>query len=233
MIKTCYVVTVVRRKCQKEDKILTRVFFPVVIPLSVILVTCTSLAQQSHQEVGYISIHGGAFASSLEGFHDIYGSTPPLDFGAGFAIPFFHHIGVCGDATYVSKNGTYNWPLPNWPGPAEYKQWILNGGIQYELILSEVYGFDLTAGVAFTAASEEYRTRGGVTRYGGFPGVASGSDKSIGYFAGFAFQRRLELTPLALFVAGQYISAPMTILRSEGNYGGITISAGIRYLFAL
>ena len=221
------------RNCQKEDNILRQIVFLTVIPLFVILLTHTSMAQPIHQEVGYVSVHAGAFASSLEGFHDIYGSVPALDFGVGFAIPLFNHIRFCGGASYVLKNGTYNWPLPDWPGPAEYRQWTLNGGVEYDLPLSTVYDLDLSAGVAFSTASEGYRTLRGTMRYGGLPGVVSGSDESIGYFAGFAFQRRLGLTPLALFIAGQYTSAPMTILRAEGNYGGVSMSAGLRYLFAL
>ena len=221
------------RNCQQEDNILRRVVFLIVIPLSVIPLTQMSMAQPIRQEIGYVSVHAGAFASSLEGFHDIYGSAPALDFGGGFAVPLINHIRFCGDVSYVLKDGTYYWPLPDWPGPAEFRQWTLNGGMEYDLALSRVYDLDLSAGVAFSAASEDYRTLRGTMRYGGLPGVVSGSDKSIGYFAGFAFQRQLELTPLALFIAGQYSFTPMTILHAEGNYGGITMSAGLRYLFAL
>jgi hypothetical protein len=196
----------------------------------------TSMAQTSQQGLVYVSAHAGGFVSSLEGFENIYDSRLGFAFGGGFGLPLLNHLYLHCDATYFSRTGSnILTALPTWtrPGPVNYRQWLVDGGLQYDFILSDRYSLNLLGGITFTSVSEDIHTYDLLSSPVGVDEIMPERGKVFGYFAGLSVERSFESSPFAIFADAQYNFTRMTMFYWTGNYGGVNVHAGVRYYFEL
>ena len=196
-----------------------------------------SVAQTSQLGSASVSLDFGGFVSSRSGFSDTYGSNLGLALGGGVGLPLTNHLYLCGKATYFSKSGTpwwYTYGYQNgvWTiisktreGSATFTQWIINGGLQYDFLLSKVYSLGVDGGVTYTNFSEKVESANGL-------GSSNESGRGIlGFYGGVSGERSFEESPFAIFVDAQYNNARLDVASAIGNYGGINLSVGVRYYF--
>jgi hypothetical protein len=141
-----------------------------------------------------------------------------------------------GKATHFSKTGvpiisTFNYEggrlvsiTETRNGTAKFKEWIFNGGLQYNLFPSEDFTLGVMGGVSYSKIFEEQRsTNGSVSS--GFEGAGI-----IGMFVGLGLERNFQTSPFTVFSEAQYNYSFLRFL-GLGEYGGLNLSLGIRYHF--
>ena len=195
------------------------------------------ISQTTELRSAFVSANLGGFVALREGFSKVYDSNIGFAFGAGLGLPLSTRMYLYGKATYFSKTGvpviyTYTYQNGNLvsvtetrDGTASFKQWIINGGLQYNVFLSEEYALPINGGVTYTRISEEQRSSSG--------SVSSSTDGTgiLGFFAGVGLERNFQDSPFSLFSEIQYNYSRRDILTQVGNYGGWNLTLGFRYYF--
>ncbi len=197
------------------------------------IIARTSVAQTNQLGAAYVSAHLGAFVTSQSGFSDTYDSNLGFAFGAGVGLPLANQLYLCAKVSYFSKSGTPWWYTYGQggiisrerSGSAKFSQWIVNGGLQYDFFLSRVYSLGIGAGLTYTSFSEKLQESNGT-------GSVNETGKGfLGFYGGLSSERSFEGSPFAIFADAQYNYARQVITAAVGNYGGVNLSAGVRYYF--
>ncbi len=196
------------------------------------------LSQTAHPNEAFVSINTGGFFSAHEDFAKIYNSNFGLTLGTGLGFPVYNRIYLLGKATYFSKTGTpivdtYNIDSNGKltknseirDGTASFKQWIIDGGLQYSFILTQDYAIGINGGIMFSIIREHQSSLNGT--------LSSAIEGSgiFGYFAGISLERHFTESPFSIFGEAQYNFSRSDILNLIGSYGGTNITIGLRYYF--
>jgi hypothetical protein len=205
------------------------------LSLLMLLSTTTLISQTTDNPSAFISANLGGFITAYEGFSKVYDSNIGFAFGAGLGLPLTNRLYIYGKATYFAKKGvpvvsTYNFQNGNLvsitetkDGSASYKQWIFNGGLQYNLALSNEFNLGINGGITYTRITEEKKSSN----------VSSSLNTSgvLGFFGGVGIEKKFQESPFAVFAESQYNYSRKDIIAAVGNYGGLNMSLGLRYFF--
>ena len=204
--------------------------------LAATFVENTAMAQTSEPRSPFISAHLGGFVTSLDGFDKVYDTNIGFVFGAGVGLPVSTRMYFYGKATYFAKsgvpvittysyqNGTFVSVAETRDGIATFRQWIFNGGMQYNIFLSEDYTLGISGGITYSRIAEDQRNS---------TGTVSSSISSTGFdfFGGLAAERNFAESPCSVFLETQFNYTRREIFILVGDYGGVNLSLGIRYYF--
>jgi hypothetical protein len=207
------------------------------ISLLIILSASPAVSQTVEQRSAFVSANLGGFVALREDFSKVYDSNLGFAFGGGLGLPLSSRMYLYGKATYFFKTGvpviyTYTYQDGNLvsiterrDGTASFKQWIINGGLQYNVFLSEDYTFPINGGITYTRISEEQRSSSG--------SLSSSIDGTgiLGLFGGVGVERNFQDSPFSVFAETQYNYSRRDILTAVGNYGGWNLTLGVRYYF--
>ena len=214
------------------SNIITKIF---IIAILIVHGQNQCLAQDRVSRKAFISIHSGTYLPSVDGFKETYHSPCAFINGLSLGIPFtneemFFYL----KAMYFQKSGTpigyhfeydeqtdkYN-TYTTQEGDVDYKQWLGNIGVQYNLCFKLTNIIILNGGITLVKISEKIKNS------------TAGSDgKGIsGYFLGIGYEKKI-LDKFSLFSEIQY-NFDFPILKELGiRSGGANINAGIRYYFS-
>ena len=190
----------------------------IVTVVLLILQDGTASAQSAPETTGYLSLSVGFFTTDNSRFSDTYDSPTSFVIGGGLGIPVVNRLHLVGKVTHFAKNSSDD--------TAHFKQWIVNGGLQYGLPLTEGVIMDFQAGVTYSSVSE-------VVSYGS-PGSSSSSltvNGMLGFWAGVGAERFFPHSPFSLFAELQYNITRSDVSALVGTYGGLNASLGFRYHF--
>ncbi|MFZ2323581.1 MAG: hypothetical protein WAV89_07790 [Ignavibacteriaceae bacterium] len=194
-------------------------------------------SQKENLKSAFLSVHSGAFLSSISDFDKTYDSQLGFVYGLGFGLPLSSRSYIYGKATLLSKSGTpviqsYNFEngVPVLvseirEGTSEFTQWIINGGYLYNLFLNQNWVIGINGGITYSIISEEQKNINGT--------VSSSVDGSgiFGFFIGVVIERNFDKSHFSVFFEPQFNFNRSDILRYVGNYGGLNLNFGARYYF--
>ena len=185
----------------------------------------------------FVSIHSGLFITSIENFEDTYDSQAGIVYGLGLGLPLSTKAFIYGKATLFSKNGTpvfRTYRFENGEttlidetreGSASFKQWIINGGILYNLLNNRIWILGVNGGITYSKISEEIKNSSGTTS-----SSVNGSG-ILGFFGGVVIEKKFDEKPISVFIDTQINITRSDVLSYVGNYGGINLNIGVRYFF--
>ena len=195
-------------------------------------------SQTTEPKSAFVSINTGGFITAHQDFTKVYSSSFGLTYGAGVGLPLSSRMHLYGKATYFSKTGvpvlysnTYDSTgaiiksTETKDGTATFKQWIVNGGLQYDFPLSEDFTVAINGGATYSSIKENRSSLNGTVN-GGINGSGI-----LGYFGGLSLEKSFPDSPFAVFAESQYNFSRNDILNFIGNYGGTNLTVGIRYYF--
>jgi hypothetical protein len=195
------------------------------------------LSQTQEATSAFISANAGGFISSREDFERTYNSRLGVAFGGGLGLPvspdaflylkatYFSKTGTPLITTIVLQNGTFIPTESPGSGTITFKQWIFNVGALQNFTISKGLNLGVNGGMTFSTFSEVAKDAAGST-------TESSTGKGLlGLFAGVDLEERIGDGPLRVFAESQYNFAWPIISSLIGNYGGINLTAGIRYFF--
>jgi len=205
------------------------------LSLLTLLLPTSLISQTTDHPSVFISVNIGGFITAYEDFSKVYDSNIGFAFGAGLGLPLTNKLYIYGKATYFAKKGvpvvsTYNYQngilvniVETRDGSASYKQWIYNGGLQYNFTLSDEYNLEINSGVTYTSIIEEKKSSN-VSSFLNSSGV-------LGLFCGVGIEKKFQESPFAVFTELQYNYSRKDIIVAVGNYSGINMTLGLRYFF--
>lgn len=198
----------------------------------------TSHAQDINVKSAFVSVNVGGFLIANNGFEKVYDSKLGFAPGISLGLPLSTHMYLCGKATYFFKNGvpvvstySYSFQDSTWTkiserkeGTARFREWIFNAGLLYNFFLSKEYTLGINGGATLINLYEnrESANSGSSTLTGG--GL-------LGYFGGAVLERNFENSPFTAFAEVQYNFSRNAIKAFVGDYGGLNLTAGVRYYF--
>jgi hypothetical protein len=195
------------------------------------------LIAQNHDHMAYVSGNVGGFISANKYFSKTYDSDFGFAFGAGFGVPILNDLYICGNVTYFTKNGipwlsTYDQNGHLVPtirvdnGTSTFRQWIVNGGLQYNYLVLEQFLFSVSGGITYSAITEK-----ATININNVTDVSQSGSGILGYYLGLGIERSFSNSSLSAFAEAQYNFSRDDIFNLIGNYGGANLSLGIRYYF--
>jgi len=175
--------------------------------------------------------------SANKDFDKTYNSRLGFAFGGAFGLPLSAQSFLYGKVTYFSKTGV---PLTYWVslqngtlvettvpgnGTVSFSQWIINFGALENVRLTKELALGINGGLTYSIFSEKAMSSGGFT-------TSTTTGKGLlGLFAGIDLENRFADSPISVFVEAQYNYAWPFISSLIGDYGGLNLTAGIRYYF--
>lgn len=186
---------------------------------------------------GYLSIHAGGFIISQSGFSNTYGSNLGPAFGVGLGLALTTHLFLCTKASYFTKQGTPLWVTYGFTngkstiisesrnGSANFREWILDGGMKYDFFISKPYNLGLEGGITVITFADRAQSANGQDSF------QDNGEGAFGFYAGLSLERRFKRNPFAVFADAQYNYALKNVATAVGNYGGMSLSLGVRYYF--
>ena len=203
----------------------------------ILLPLVVALSQTAEPPSGFISANAGGFLSAKKDFDKAYNSPLGFAFGGAFGLPLSAQTYLYGKVTYFSKTGVppiYTLGLQNGTlvettatgsGTATFRQWIINFGGLENINLTKELALGINGGLTYSLFSEEYRLSGSSS-------VLTSTGKGLlGIFAGVDLENRFADSPISVFAEAQYDYAWPFISFVIGDYGGLNLTAGIRYYF--
>jgi hypothetical protein len=196
-----------------------------------------AVSQTAEPPSAFISANAGGFMSAKKDFDKAYHSPLGFAFGGAFGLPVSAQTFLYGKVTYFSKTGVpliYTLSLQNGilagtttpgSGTAIFRQWIMNFGGLENVNLTKELSLGINGGLTYSMFSEEYRPSGSS------PGSTSTGRGLLGIFAGVDLEDRFADSPISVFAEAQYDYAWPFISFVIGDYGGLNLTAGIRYYF--
>lgn len=173
-------------------------------------------AQSPSHSRAFVSVGLGPYWTDRSGFAETYGSPTVLAGAGGFGLRVVPHLHLYGKVTYMAKKSLDE--------TAQFKQWLMNAGLEYGLPLLDNITLALQGGVAYSVVSEEMNEADGSSsslRGSGFQGL----------FAGVGAERPFEGSSCSLFAEIEYNTSRTDVASLVGEYGGLNITLGIRYRF--
>jgi hypothetical protein len=197
----------------------------------------TTSAQDSDKKAAYFSANMSAYSSPQSNSPSRNEGGTRIGGGLGFGINLFHNVYLYGKATYVAKSnyiGIYdnnyyrtevniseNLSMVN----ASMAQFVVNGGIQYNVILSKELTLGVLGGLTYTLVDQETRLFSGelVQRidYQSF----------YGYFGGVSAEKSFKNSDFSMFAEAiyNYIDDKSAYFRNV--FSGMNFTIGGRYYF--
>jgi hypothetical protein len=208
-----------------------------IVSAFILLSQSAVLSQTAELRSAFVSANVGVFVTANANFSKVYDSKAGFVFGGGIGLPLSTRAYLYGKVTYFSKSGvpviyTYTYQNGNLVsitetkgGTATFKQWIFNGGIQYNIFLSEDFTLGITGGIAYSRFSEEQRSpASSLTSTIDGTGV-------FGFFGGIGIEKNFQGSPFSVFAEAQYNYSRRDLVGVVGDYGGLNLDLGIRYYF--
>ncbi len=213
-----------------------KVKYAVLLLAPILTLSAPSFSQKTVQRPVFLFGHFGSFISGRDNFGKVYDSNIGFAFGGGIGLSLSSQIYLYGKATHFSKTGvpiisTYNYEggrlvsiTETREGTAKFKEWIFNGGLQYNLFPSEEFTVGVMGGITYSKIFEEQRAS--------ISSVSSSFEGAgiIGMFVGVGLERNFPTSPLTGFIEAQYNYSFLRFF-GLGEYGGLNLSLGIRYHF--
>jgi hypothetical protein len=174
-------------------------------------------AQSSSQVPAFVAVGFGPFWSERSGFAETYGSGPVLAGSVGFGLPVAHRLHLYGKVLYIARKSV--------DATAHFQQWLIDGGLQYSLPFVYNMTIAFQGGAAYSVVSED------ITE-------ADGSSTSLhgkgiqGLFLGLGAERPLDRSSWSVFAEVQYNPSWSDAASILSDYGGSSISLGLRYRFS-
>lgn len=175
-----------------------------------------ALAQSSGHTPAFLSLGLGPFWTDRSGFAETYGSSTVLAGAGGFGLPVARHVHAYGKVTYIARKSLDE--------TEKFKQWLMDAGLQYSLPLVENIAVAFQGGLAYSVVSEE------TVEADGSSSCVHGSG-FLGLFAGLGAERPLDRSSCSLFLEVQYTASRSDVASFVNDYGGLSITLGIRYRF--
>ena len=213
--------------------------------LSLIFSGSLIYSQETNGKSGFISLNTGTFISSIDQFSKTYDSRFGFIYGIEVAIANTEQTYFFIKVSYFAKNGTpvtndfdYSSGYPifvkvNKEGSAKFTQLLMNEGFIYNLFLDSDWTLGLNGGITFCLVSKEEKNARGDTYY------STDASGMFGVFIGAALEKKFNDSHVSVFLEPQYnyVKSNVLIINSTtnnvyiGNYGGLNLSAGIRFYF--
>lgn len=195
---------------------MARIRSRIVAPILVLSTVGLARAQDSLEATGFLSLGVGSFSTDNSRFTDTYDSRTALVGGAGLGIPIVRRLHFYGKVTYFAKTSSDD--------HAKFRQWIVNGGLQYGLPLSGGVILDFQGGATYSSISEEV-----LSDEPAGPSSSLQGNGILGFFGGIGAELPLSQSRFSLFAEAQYNLTRKDIASLVGTYGGFTALLGIRY----
>ena len=174
------------------------------------------LAQSPSRTPAFVSVGLGPFWTDRSGFAETYGSRAVLAGAVGFGLPVARHLHLYGKVMYMAEKSLDE--------TAQFKQWLVNAGLQYGLPLLDDIILAFQGGVAYSVVSEETHNADGLSSSLHGSGIQ-------GLFGGVGAERTFDRSPWSVFAEIQYNTTRSDIASLVGEFGGLNIMLGIRYRF--
>jgi hypothetical protein len=211
-----------------------KIFLPVFI--SILLLSVTS-AQDINQRTSYFSANLSAYSSAQSYSPGRNENQTRIGGGIGFGINLIQNVFFYGKATYIASsnftglydNNSYrtqvniseNLSMVN----ASIAQLVVNGGIQYNITLSNELTFGVLAGITYTLVDQEARLFNGelIQRidYQSF----------YGYFGGASVEKSFKDSDFSLFAEAIYNHIDDSSVYFRNVFSGMNFTIGGRYYF--
>lgn len=197
-----------------------------------LLLNSAAFSQENKPNPIYITVNGGMFKSDID-FNDTYDSDWGLNLGGGIGIPLPKKFYIIGKVRYFAKYGVpsishYELVNGSWvvtsktkDGSADFKQWFINGGIQYNISLNENSQLGFNAGISYTKITEKISSQSYSSNIN--------MDGTLGYFVGLEYEYKFTETPFAVCADADYIFTRKTVENFLGNLGGLSSTLGFKY----
>lgn len=202
-----------------------------------LLISSFELFSQTHVLARpYLSLSAGGFVSAQKNFSRNYNSNLGITYGGGIGLPVSRELYITGRATYFSKSGDayktdysydQNGKLVSRTetkyGTAKFTQWLINGGLECKIPLSESFTLYPTVGLTYSKYKEE--TKSSESTHSSSI-TASGM---LGFYGGAGLEEKLGVIPLSVYAEAYYNFVHELLLDVLGNIGGTNINLGLRY----
>jgi len=179
-----------------------------------ILMNALALAQHPSRTPAFVSVGVGPFWPEQSGFAETYDSRSVLAGSVGFGLPVARQLHLYGKVMYIARKSVDE--------SAQFKQWLLDAGLEYGLPLVGDINLAFQGGVAYSVVSEEMKE-------------VDGSSSSLhgsgiqGLFAGVGAERPFDRSSCSVFAEIQYNAPLSTAAALVSDYGGLSVTLGIRY----
>lgn len=184
--------------------------------LLLLLMNALALAQHPSHTPAFVSVGLGPFWPEQPGFAETYGSQTVLAGSVGFGLPVVPHLHLYGKVMYIARKSVDE--------TAQFQQWLVDAGLQYGLPLVGDIDLGFQGGVAYSVVSEQMKELDGSSSSVRGSGIQ-------GFFAGLGAERPLERSSCSVFAELQY-NAPLSDAAAlMSDYGGLSVTVGIRYRF--
>ncbi len=206
--------------------------FKILLQLLVLFIaTQTIFAQRSQFSEVFVGGGAGGFLSTHSHFSDVYKS--------GFGEDYFGQLGLSAyKKTYLSVKLTYfhKTGVPIFKdvapssitnpvsgnGNADFKEWIINAGIIYNLPLFDGLDASLNGGFFYAFINENQTAADGSS-------LIHLVTKSLGLYLGGGIEYHIPGIPFSIFGETQYnLASQLNGVGSVTGYGGLNINAGVR-----
>ena len=206
-------------------KILTLLF----ISISIFTVNAQSLNSKS----AFISGLVGAAQINNSGVQS--GRSTALAFGASFGFPIVENLYLYTRGAYSSKSNFQSYYNSSYftsqfqlsdqfeKVNSSFSQLLFNGGLLYNIILSDEFTFGVAGGVTFAVINQEARLIGGHV-------ITQVDNETIwGYFGGLMIEKYWGEKNITTFFEAQYNYAKSDALYHTNALNAMNYSLGIRY----
>jgi hypothetical protein len=178
----------------------------------------------------YISGNLGGFISPANNYSNTdfsrFSFAPEMGAGVSLIDNLFY---VCTKITYFSKSANQWYYDYNYQsrvtskiiaGTAEYSEWLINAGMQHNIVLTTVSTLGIQYGVTYVSMSEKLKSNNG---FGYNNNINEGK---YGAYGGFGYERSFEGSPFAVCADAQY-----NFVSGNSDSEGLNLSIGIKYYF--
>jgi len=207
------------------------------LAVSLLLLAITTSAQDTDKKAAYFSANMSTYNSPQSNGPSRNEGGTRIGGGLGFGINLFHNVYFYGKATYVAKSnytGIYdnnyyrtevniseNLSMVN----ASMAQLVVNGGIQYNVILSKELTIGVLGGITYSLVDQEARLFSGEL-------VQKIDYQSFyGYFGGASVEKSFKNSDFSMFAEAiyNYIDDKSAYFRNV--FSGMNFTIGGRYYF--
>lgn len=190
-----------------------------------------SFAQYTEFNRVFIGGGFGGFLSTHSHFSDVYKSSFGTDYFGQIGVSMSPRTYISGKLTYFHKTGVPVLQLNSLTsgphsstgsGNADFKQWIVNAGLIYNLPILEGLDASINAGLFYAFIRENQAASNGAT-------LIDLSTKSLGLYLGGGIEYHIPEMPFSVFAETQYnLASQLNTVGSATNYGGLNLNLGAR-----
>jgi len=208
---------------------------------SIIFFLLTSAALAQHNRHTNSIFFGGIAGAAMVNTSENNGKTPVafvVGGSIGIPVPFVKNLFLYARTSYTSQSNfqsIYNTSYQNYPVQfsdkfvevnSSFSQLILNGGLLYNIIVTDDFVLGLNGGLTFMVVNQEAKLRTGTI-------ISSVDNENIwGAFGGLIVEKRWDDSNFSTYVEAQYNYAESDAVYRPGALSAMNYTFGVRYYLA-